>query len=429
MSDFKDRLDFQKGKLAQSPYQDPTYLSFVILFNTSDHTNSPLLSGAAEEFYTQQLGATARNERNIDNATKKEGSHGLSALRAEESARLDSLTDSSPTVRFYEDRLQNLIKFKKALLDINRNTPWFFQGLQGIDRAVTAINPSNPYYGGDDAKLTLSCLESINLRVSGLMHLYRKAVFDEVKWNWILPENLRKFSMVVYVTEIRKIQNMSKIELTGVPKKIDIDTIKGFPGNLKPKVGVGNSNEGISGSANRPFFMFRFGECEFSLNTGSEIFGDLTKNPGEQARQSIEINYEVIDKMDARVLNGIVSDTIPDALSPAADSENYAADGIGGFLEDKIKGKLKELGQRGLDDLNRLAREKKDELVQGARDAVRGRVPNFENIYQDALRGVSDGVDNIGATIAENVFNVDTSATVGEALTRAAEESLGNVND
>ena len=133
--------------------------------------------------------------------------------------------------------------------------------------------------------------------------------------------------------------------------------------------------------------------------------------------------------MDARVLNGIVSDTIPDALSPAADSENYAADGIGGFLEDKIKGKLKELGQRGLDDLNRLAREKKDELVQGARDAVRGRVPNFENIYQDALRGVSDGVDNIGATIAENVFNVDTSATVGEALTRAAEESLGNVND
>lgn len=240
MSDFKDRLDFQKGKLAQSPYQDPTYLSFVILFNTSDHTNSPLLSGAAEEFYTQQLGATARNERNIDNATKKEGSHGLSALRAEESSRLDSLTNSSPTVRFYEDRLQNLIKFKKALLDINRNTPWFFQGLQGIDRAVTAINPSNPYYGGDDAKLTLSCLESINLRVSGLMHLYRKAVFDEVKWNWILPENLRKFSMVVYVTEIRKIQNMSKIELTGVPKKIDIDTIKGFPGNLKPKVGVGN---------------------------------------------------------------------------------------------------------------------------------------------------------------------------------------------
>lgn len=427
MSDFKNKLDFQKGKLAQSPYQDPTYLSFVILFNVSDHTNSPLLSGAAEEFYINHLGAT---KRNVDNSTKMEGSHAstMSALGNDSATPLGSGA-SSGTAKFYGSRLDALIKFKQALLDINRNTPWFFQGLQGVDRAITNFDPNNPYYGGDDAKLTLSCLESINLRVSGLMHLYRKAVFDEVKWNWILPENLRKFSMIVYVTEVRKIQNMTKIELNGVPKKIDLAAIKGFPGNIKPSLGVNNSNDGISGSSARPFFMFRFGECEFSLNTGSEIFGDLTKNPAEQARQTIEMQYEIIDKMDARVLNGIVSDTIPDGLSPAPDSEDYKADGILGFLGDKIKGKLKELGQRGLDDLNRLAREKKDELVQGGRDAIRGRTPNFENIYQDALSGVSDGVDNIGANIAENVFNVDTSATVGEALTKAATESLGNVND
>ena len=423
MSDFKNKLDFQKGKLAQSPYQDPTYLSFVILFNVSDHTNSPLLSGAAEEFYKEQLGATEKAARNID------GKYGVSALSAIPTTEGPADSASSPTVRFYEDRLENLIKFKKALLDINRNTPWFFQGLQGVDRAVTAFDPNNPYLGGDEAKLTLSCLESINLRVSGLMHLYRKAVFDEIKWNWILPENLRKFSMIVYVTEVRKFQNISRIELSGIPKKIDLAAIKGFPGNMKPSLGVNNGNEGISGSANRPFFMFRFGECEFSLNTGSEIFGDLTKNPGEQARQTIEMTYEVIDKMDARVLNGIVSDTIPDGLSPAHDSEDYKADGILGLLGDKLKGKLKELGERGLDDLNRLAREKKDELVQSARDGVRGRIPNFENIYQDALKGVSDGVDNIGGNIAENVFNVDTSSTVGDALTKAASESLGNIND
>jgi hypothetical protein len=414
MSDFKNKLDFQKGKLAQSPYQDPTYLSFVILFNVSDHTNSPLLSGAAEEFYMNHLGASYREETD---SSKMDGSHKSES----DKNKMGGLSSggNSGTVKFYEDRLSNLVKFKKALLDINRNTPWFFQ----------AFDPNNPYFGGDDAKLTLSCLESINLRVSGLMHLYRKAVFDEVKWNWILPENLRKFSMVVYITEVRKFQNISRIELSGVPKRIDLAAIKGFPGNMKPSLGVNNGNEGISGSASRPFFMFRFGECEFSLNTGSEIFGELTKNPGEQARQTIEMSYEIIDKMDARVLNGIVSDTIPGGLSPAHDSEDYKADGILGLLGDKLKGKLKELGERGLDDLNRLAREKKDELVQGARDAVRGRVPNFENIYQDALSGVSDGVDNIGANIAENVFNVDTSASVGDALTKAAAESLGNVND
>ena len=141
------------------------------------------------------------------------------------------------------------------------------------------------------------------------------------------------------------------------------------------------------------------------------------------------MQYEVVDSMDARVLNGIVSYTIPNALSPAHDYENYEADGILGLLKDKALAKLKEIGERGLNDLNRLAREKKDELVQGARDGIRGRVPNFENIYQDALRGVSDGVDNIGSNIAENVFNVDTSATVGAALNDAAAQSLGNIND
>ena len=392
MSDFKSKLDFQKGKLAQSPYQDPTFLSFVILFNVSDHTNSPLLSGAAEEFYVNQLGATKKPPESAKKSSKD--TNRLSAL---------SSSASAGSTKFYEERLDALVKFKKALLDINRNTPWFFQGLQGVDRAITNFNPTTPYYGGDDAKLTLSCLESINLRVSGLMHLYRKAVFDEVKWNWILPENLRKFSMIVYVTEVRKIQNMSKITLSGVPKKIDLAAIKGFPGNMKPSLGVDNSNKGISGSDNRPFFMFRFGECEFALNTGSEIFGDLTKNPGEQARQTIEMQYEVVDSMDARVLNGIVSDTIPNALSPAHDSENYEADGILGLLKDKALAKLKEIGERGLNDLNRLAREKKDELVQGARDGIRGRVPN--------------------------VFNVDTSATVGAALNDAAAQSLGNIND
>ena len=55
--------------------------------------------------------------------------------------------------------------------------------------------------------------------------------------------------------------------------------------------------------------------------------------------------------------------------------------------------------------------------------------PNFENIYRDALRRTEDAVDNIGANIAENVFNADPSSTVGDALTRGAAQSLGNVND
>lgn len=416
MADFKDRIDFQKGKLAQSPYQDPTFLSFVILFDMHSNANSPLLSGAAERFYIEQLQASVR--------TSRAGSKAENSGQGEKEENVPS-----PRAKFYEERLLALINFKTALIDLNKNTPWFFQGIQGIDRVMSTYEPTNPYGGGDDAKLSISCLESINLRVSGLMHLYRKAVFDEEKWNWILPENLRKFTMTVYVTEIRKIKNMSGINLGGIPKKISLDTIKGFPGNFKPTLGVTNSNDGISGSAARPFFMFKFGECEFDLKSGSTPFADLTKNPGEQARQQIDISYEVIERVEARVLNGIVEDTFPNGFSPAPDSEDYKAENILGFLGDKLKDKLEGLKDRLESDINLLAKEKIQELKQAGRNAVRNNTPNFENIYRDALRATEDAVDNIGANIAENVFNVDTSATVGEALQSAAAQSLGNIND
>ena len=133
--------------------------------------------------------------------------------------------------------------------------------------------------------------------------------------------------------------------------------------------------------------------------------------------------------MDARVLNGIVEDTLPNGFSPASDSEDYAADGLGGFLEDKIKAKVEQLKARAVADLKRLAEEKKNELIQGASDLVRRNTPNFENIYQNALKGVGDSVDNVGKNIAENVFNVDTSGSVGDALNNAAGGALGNVND
>lgn len=420
MSDFKNTIDFRKGKLAQSPYQDPTFLSFVILFDVHSIANSPLLAGAAERFYTEQLAVSLRTSKA---ATKVEAATGQDKKKEENN------NNNSPRVKFYEERLLALSNFKTALLDLNKNTPWFFQGLQGIDRVMSTYTPDNPYAGGDDAKISISCLESINLRVSGLMHLYRKAVFDEEKWNWILPENLRKFSFTVYVTEVRKIKNMSNISLGGVPKKISLETIKGFPGNLKPSLGVTNSNDGISGSAARPFFMFKFGQCEFDLTSGSTPFGDLTKNPEEQARQQIDIKYEIIERLEARVLNGIVEDTFPNGFSPAPDSEDYKADGILDFLGDKLKDKLEGLKDRLESDINLLAKEKMQELKQAGRDAVRNNTPNFENIYRDALRATEDAVDNIGANIAENVFNVDTTATVGEALSNAAAQSLGNVND
>ena len=57
MSDFKRISYFKKSKLSRYPYQDPTYLSFVMLFDFTDQINSPLLSLSAENYLAKLANA------------------------------------------------------------------------------------------------------------------------------------------------------------------------------------------------------------------------------------------------------------------------------------------------------------------------------------------------------------------------------------
>lgn len=391
MSDFKTITDFRKSALKQYPYQDPTFLSFVMLFDYNDNENSPLLSDAAEIF-------------------------------------IKKLADSESGT-FYKERLEALQNFKKALKTINNEMPWFWQSISGLDK-IQQYNPENAYFGGPEAVLTITTLESINLTVSGLMHLYKKAAFDENKWTHILPLNLRKFRMYIYVTEVRTIQNLNKIKVGGT-------STTDFPSNFKPTINTVNENSGISGENSRPFFMFGLSHCEFDLTSGTSIFADISKNP-EMAVGEIKLTYEVLDRIESRVLNGIITTEYGNnVLSPAPDSENETSSTstLKDFAMAKINGKVSELEERARADLKRLAEQKKNELIQLARDATVNRIPSIDNIYSNFVRGVDSATDlnaqkkAIGNAISQNIYGVNSGDSTQTVLNKAAANSLGNVND
>ena len=305
MSDFKTLNDFRKGSYRKFPYQDPTYLSFALLFDWFDEDKSPLLTGKTER-YLKKLA--------------------------------DSTGDS-----YYNDRLQDLIAFKRALHTINIEMPWYWNSIKGLER-LHQIDPANNYWGGDDAKLEIETLESLNLPISGLMHLYRKAIFDDRKWHYIVPSNLRNFRMWIYVTEIRSIQVNTSTKVSGIPSKLNKDAVSGFPGNFKPSIDVQNENSEIMGTAGRPYFMMSVSYCKFDLATGTNTFADLSKNPDSVASNSITITYEKVDNVEARVLNGIIEpqEYTKNQLSPAPDSEFFEAGSKTPieFAKDRINGKI-----------------------------------------------------------------------------------------
>lgn len=409
MSDFKTPNEFRKGSLKKFPYQDPTYLSFALMFDWHDPQSSPLLAGGGDPDKPEKLGP----------------------------AEL-FLTQLAEGSAFYKERLEDLLAFKDALYTINKDLPWFWQSLKGLER-LQQYDPLNNYWGGDDAKLEIETLESLNLQIAGLMHLYRRAIWDERKWCYILPANLRKFRMWVYVTEVRTIQVKTETKVGGINKET---ALKNFPSNIKPTIDTKNKNEDIMGTGGRPYFMIGLDYCEFDMTTGTTIFADLSKNPEGPASNTISIKYECSKKVEARVLNGIVEapEYTKGQLSPAPDSEFFDSTSKSpmDFAKDKIKGKIDEVSEKAKNQLKQLAESKKQELLQAVKDKTINRIPTFENVYSNFIRrvdqetNVPELVKNLGNVIPSNIANVASGGTIRQALDKGARNAvrnLGNVHD
>ena len=171
MADFKNINDFRKGNILRKINEDPTYLSFFILFDTINREESPLFSGPAKDYLDKVLNPTYSKKHSI--------------------------------------ALEN---FQKVLIKINRELPWFWQTLSGLEGAMTYENLTDPYRGGENSKIEIECLEeNVELTAIGLMDLYKRACYDFERYVEVLPHNLRHFSMYVFVTEVRKFQISANI--------------------------------------------------------------------------------------------------------------------------------------------------------------------------------------------------------------------------
>ena len=108
--------------------------------------------------------------------------------------------------RGYDSKAECLIKFIQLFKKINQKTPWFFQSIEGLDEAWKHLYQEADFKPllATDRKIIINCLdESVDMRMTALMDLYRKACFDWPNRREIVPLNLRQFKASVYVYEGR----------------------------------------------------------------------------------------------------------------------------------------------------------------------------------------------------------------------------------
>ena len=102
-----------------------------------------------------------------------------------------------------DDRAKLLEKFVNLLSNISSESPWYFSELNGLDAAVERkVLEKNLNIDEQRKKISIKCLpDAYDDRIATLLDLYRSIV-----WSWqmkreIIPSNLRKFDMGIFLYE------------------------------------------------------------------------------------------------------------------------------------------------------------------------------------------------------------------------------------
>ena len=333
MADLIPLDNFRKMRVTKKIHDDPTYLSFFFMFDWYNSKESPLFAPNGAEYY-------------LENVVKD------------------------------LERVKYLKRFKAILKKLNKEMPWFWQSVSGLEITKQYNKMEDPFRGGSDSKIDINCLETVELTVTGLMDLYKKAMFDFDRWVEVVPANLRRFDMYIFVSEVRTFRTNTNVE--GLANLIDSSGVLGENTN-KTATGILNSNTPGDIRQNKPFFQIKLGHCMFDMDSTSAVFQDLNKSPDTPISPTISIRYEIIQDIKDQYANSMPTNMEDD---------------------DKTAGEL-------------LAQGAKDALIGGAINKVEGAIQNTLN-------------NTIGKLLLGNVYGVNGASNIADAIRTGRINGIAN---
>jgi len=119
-------------------------------------------------------------------------------------ARFNPLHNSAYNFLIRNDELERADKLKffiKTLSNISTYCPWYFQEITGLDAAMERpIKHDEGYKIEAPKQITIKCMpDSQDDRIGTLLDLYRDIAYSYVWRREVLPANLRKFDMSIYI--------------------------------------------------------------------------------------------------------------------------------------------------------------------------------------------------------------------------------------
>ena len=390
--DFRNRNEFRKGSQIRLIDEDPTYLSFVLLFHFDDHPDvghSPLLDGKAERYLRDVV---------RDDVGEQLG--------------------------------DNLKNFVRVLRKVNVEMPWFWQSLKGLDAAMNYGDMTEPWRGAEKPVLEITCLEeNMELTAIGLMDLYKRACFDFERYVEVVPRNLREFSLDIIVSEIRVFQKDTNSRNLGLTDNEDsvFNNSSNSAGGTVTEQNQNYVNKDFTSADVTPFIRLRFTHCEFDYNSIADYFAELTKNP-EAAQPVLKINWGTCRQIDQKLGANLFNEKV-NADKP-----------INKRIEDAQKigridnGAGQTTGQKYLDAIRGRTLDKVESVLADTKDAVTAQANSIANSFANPdqpglVKNLLDkGVEDLtGALLLGNVHGL--GGTINDITTAIKTGSLNAVGN
>ena len=337
----------------------------------------------------------------------------------------------------------DMLGFVDGMKALINEYPYVLQSVTGLDEAYKQyFEIKDPYMGSGDGKITINCLEFLDLRVSSMFNKYFNAVYDRQYRRERVPINLRRFNCSIFVHDIRNFRNALGLK----PDKkydmdIEVEDIVNFAINYVSAIEfkfydcevvpeeTGNIFDNVSnvdaGEMKKTTFTFTYGNCIINFLPFEDLRRYYMKKDlkdiklGGSDDMSVKKNISTLGKTDLPV--EVVADEV---IEEEENDEEFKR-----LMTEVVK------GIRGGDDMS----EKKNITTLGKTDTTPSESSSnyVYNIYNpqvtDVLRQVitsiaaSTGVPTsevISYLNVQNLGNIFNESTPSDIIS-----DLGNINN
>jgi len=219
-------------------------------------------------------------------------------------------------------RKQMLDDFVNLLSNINTYSPWYFQKIEGLQDALQRSEYTGEFKIDEEPRaITIKTMEdAYDNRISTLLDLYKAVAFSKIQHKEILPANLRRFDMSIYIinTPISFVHYGYGLD----NKKLESRRL-GLDG--KPPFPLGEANydrvtfdipdyrEWANGSPDifASAKLIELQGCEIDANSAASAYTEVSADEPFRMNHEIKITFKnIIEQRYNDSLNRIIGDYI-----------------------------------------------------------------------------------------------------------------------